>query len=228
MKVCTEEIINHPFSLHQNLKRIFPLVFLGHIVFKVVNDHPGPGSHPLGKPELEFYLQLSTLSPVVCFSIVTLMKSSIWFTVHVGGRHSTMLAMGVWGRGGPVRPTPWMRLGRTGCTEARAWLRHSCLMSGGAGRCVLVEFTASLSSELVSHLSAWPEDMVTHQPISASFIVPGKPPHQISSVGDTDGNFGIKSLLLLLVALEPPHPHWQGQAKDSCMALEKTSAALLS
>lgn len=132
------------------------------------------------------------------------------------------------GKGRARPPHPVDETGTDGL-QALSWLSHSCLMSGGAGRCVLVGFTASLSSELVSHLTAWPEDMVTHQPISASFIVPGKPPHQISSVGDTDGNFGIKSLLLLLVALEPPHPHWQGQAKDSaCGPLRETSAALLS
>ena len=146
------------------------------MVFKVVVSHR-PGSHPLGKPELEFYLQLSTLSPVVCFPLSLSWKAT-------SGSLSTLVASqhdaryGRMGKGRARPPHPVDETGTDGL-QALSWLSHSCLVSGGAGRCVLVGFTASLSSELVSHLTAWPEDMVTHQPISASFIVPGKPPHQL-------------------------------------------------
>ena len=80
------------------------------------------------------------------------------------------------GRARPPHPVEETGMDRL---QALSGLGHSCRMSGAAGRCVLVGFAASLSSELVSHLTAWPEGMVTHQPISASFIVPGKPLHQL-------------------------------------------------
>ena len=95
------------------------------------------------------------------------MKSNIWFSVRVG---SVTVRCSLWAYG------EGDETGADGL-EALSWLSHSCRVSGGAGRCVLEGFAASLSSELVSHLMAWPEDMVTHRPISASLIAPGKPPH---------------------------------------------------
>lgn len=82
------------------------------------------------------------------------------------------------GKGRARLPHPVDETGMDGL-QALSWLSHSCRVSGGAGRCVLVGFAASLSFELVSHLTAWPEGMVSHQPISASFIAPGKPLHQL-------------------------------------------------
>lgn len=56
-------------------------------------------SHPFGKPELEFYLQLTNLS-LISFS---LMKSDICFTVHIGSITEPGL-MGHVGKGGSHLP----------------------------------------------------------------------------------------------------------------------------
>ena len=164
-----------------------------------------------------------------------------------------MRAVGIWGRGGPVHPTPWRRLGWTGCRLSRCghmgqggpvhptpWRRlgwTGCRLWAGwatAAACPGQQGGASWWGSLPRSPLSW---SATWRPGQRAWWLtsPSLPlllfleSLSISSVSDTDGNFGIKSLLLLLVALEPPHPHWQGQAKDSaCGPLRETSAAWLS
>lgn len=126
VKVHTEKITNYQFFQMLKPGGCFDLCLRPHRFKVYVN--PWPGSHRSGKPEQEFYLQLFNLSLIILFLlffIVTLMKSSIYFTVHVGNVTEARLT-GPVGKGRAVHPRAVEETVRLGDERLRVGSSCSC------------------------------------------------------------------------------------------------------
>lgn len=153
------------------------------------------------------------------FSILTLVKSNICFTVHVGNI-TEQGSLGVCGEGKAVH-LPWMTQWGVEIAALR-WAQWGPQCSNRRGRRSHSHKVCCISLLwLVSNVNVWPEEMVTHQTFSTPFI---KLLRNLvtNSVWNTDRNLSTESLFFLSPVVSELS---SDLAKDSPGPLRKMVAA---